>query len=728
MNRSWALFQSILARPGLLLAIGLACLPVYSVFVYIDTYGIQLPVGDQWLSNTENGTLDIVFHAANGTLELRQLTNYLVGHRLVFTQASTAVATILTDWNPRAELWLSFVLAIGRLVLLYLIFHALYPELSPIALVPFAFLVFSAYQYLLWLSGIYSVWHFASFFSLLAIWFLTAFPVGWPTLILATLATVGAAFSQGFGALTFVILFITLWMFGYRHLKYYAFWVMAAAIVLAVYFSEAQVQEAGTFDPDDNLYQTILNFNNLVQFPLVFRFMFAFLGNIFAYDLDMETPIPLGFLALALVLVNLGYIFYHRRNWRELAPWVTLLGMGSSLGVVVLVSRYSEGQFIFAIEQRYTLGASNFWLALAALLVVAVSMAWPKRRYTAHSMVLLCNMVLALVFAGGYLHANIWNWQQTAFRYGSDIGNPFFEIEQCLLRYPLYRDAECYNTSVPVFNAEEDDIYRLAYYGLAIYRHQAKTFVLPEAYQPDDRVLLDTPNPWMNAYLREWYLAGIDDAQLFHVAPPAEKHAIHTLAEPLTNLVPSYGGDTAQQLARFLGEAQTMWYIRTPETQPNEPAMNAILQDLGYLPTVYPLGAVPYNAELVFVRYEQPRGLLDDPQPLDETFRLEGWHLTHEQPAAACGITTLQTWWAASQTPAAQMGLRWDMRDAQGEVIWRDERGLTPVPSVFWQPDTLYLDERAVTIPCAGAADWEHALSIYTDGGGQFSATVILTD
>ncbi len=652
----------------------LSLIPIYLVYIYIDTYGKNFPTNDQWLD-----PINIAVAAQDGSLTLDDITRVYYGHRAVFTNAFTALLSYATHWQVKYELYLSFTLAIGRLVLAVLIFRAFSPPQW--VLLPFSMLIFSAYQYLVWLSGIYSVWHFVSFFSLAAVWVLVQFPVGWRPLIAAAALAVCATFSQGSGVVTFPILMFTLWMFGYRKWTFYAFWLGVMLITLGLYFYNSDIGVGGeTSDTAANI--------NLKAPWILLKFVLAFLGNPFTYHLDTELPMYIGLIGVILLVGNMIALWLPEKNWKLIAPWLTLAGYASSIAVTVYLTRYREDRFIYAIEQRYALVSTSFWLAFVATLALTF-----RRQANSWKQILLAaNGLFAFVLVILYIQANLWNVQVTAFRYQYVLGEAFPPQETCLLNFPLYRNFACIEGSVPLGDASEDDIYRLAYYELALFKNQQQEIdILPENYRAGSPVILETPSRWMNAYLRRWYLP--DEAHLFHVAP----EAADSLQVPLTPMVAGYSEETTQLLDDFVGDAETVWYVRTREV--DEASAYETLTQLGYLPTVIPSGDFRYNTELFVVRYER------QPDELAEHERFGGFlslqYLSYsEEKFAPCQTVTVKSWWKADSIPTANYGLHLQLVDSEGNLLVETASGLTPVPTLLWTPDLYYLDERSLTLPC----------------------------
>ncbi len=711
--------QRWLSQPHHLASVLLSLLPIFLVYVYIDTYSINAPVNDQWLDS-----LDIAVATQDGTLTLDDITRVYYGHRAVFTNGFTAFLAYTTNWQVGLELALSFGLAIGRLMLAVLIFRAVCPQMTYMVLLPFSLLIFSMLHYLIWLSGIYSVWHFVSFFSLAAVLVLTQFGVGWHTLSLAAVFAVCASFSQGSGIVTFPILALTLWMFGYRHWKYYGFWLGVAALTLFVYFYNSEIGVGGETS------ETSATINLRDPFKLI-EFVLAFLGNPFTYNLNTETPTYIGGIGVGLLILNMVYLWRTQKNLKRIAPFMTMAGYASSIAVIVYMTRYREDRFIYTIEQRYALVSTTLWLAVIGTGVLVWWQAHQQKKKTRwEDMLPPANLMVATLLLVFYLLANIWNLQATAFRYQYVLGEKFPPHETCLLDFPLKRDFACVRGSVPLGEASEDDIYRMAYYELGVFDgRQQRITLLPENYREGSPIILDTPARWMNAYLRRWYLAEIDEDVLFHVAPEAVEVSTDTLSPPLEPLVTGYDEATSDLLAAFIGDNNTVWYVRTRETQANEAAVYEVLTRLGYLPTVIPSTDYRFNNELFIVRYESAPQTLEEIQLFGEVISLQNVTLP-ETDVAACETVQVLSWWTVTTPPDANAvyGLHLALMDENMQVIVENASGLTPVPSVFWSVGQFYLDDRSLTLPCdLSEGIYQLQLSI-ENAGQQLPETVTLAE
>ncbi|MBZ0308746.1 MAG: hypothetical protein K8I82_21945, partial [Anaerolineae bacterium] len=231
---------------------------------------------------------------------------------------------------------------------------------------------------------------------------------------------------------------------------------------------------------------------------------------------------------------------------------------------------------------------------------------------------------------------------------------------------------------------------RLAYYELALFKNQQQEInILPENYRAGSPVILETPSRWMNAYLQHWYLPR--EAPLFHIAPEA------ALSAPITPIVAGYGEETTRLLDDFLGESETVWYVRTREM--TDTGAYETLTQLGYLPTVIPSGDFRYNTELFVVRYEHQPDEFAEQERFGDFLSLQHIAFSDEN-FASCQTVTVKSWWKTDSIPTANYGLHFQLVDSEQNLLVETARGLTPVPTLLWSPEQYYLDERSLTLPC----------------------------
>jgi hypothetical protein len=692
--------------PANAIALGLSLAPLIGLLIFVESYARNVPISEDW-----NELLDIAFAVHNDSLDWNSLLGEYWGHRPIVTNLTTIILSYATDWQIIIIPYLMLVLAVIRFGLSVQIFREHLPAHTWLFLVPVSLLIFTPYQHYVWLSGVFSVWHYVSLFTLAAVLVLTRYRVGWPALTAAAVLAVLAMYSQGAGVVTLPVLLLTLWMFGYRRWYHYTFWLAVMAVALFFYVQGSNVNVGG--DTVGSNYAAV-NFHR----PLFFiSFLIAFAGNPFALDGNFTISFFVGALALALFCGNMLVIVRRERDWRNVAAWMTLAGFVLANGVLVYLTRYrpdpERDYSIYATLQRYSLITGSLWTAVIGSTLVTVQ--YLRKDHPYIGWIYVAGAAFLALLGGLYVAGNIWAVQQVAIEYDRPLGGdlPTAE-EECVNWFVLHRDYECLSTLSRF--SDEDAIYKLAFYGLASFHNQEAITVLPPAYQPASPLVLDTPSPWMNAYLRRWYLGDMSEAALFHVAPANE--SITDLKNPLDDWVYDYGGSSGDELAAFVHDAPTVWYLRTREVPNNEAEFTAIMTELGYLPTVIPSTDSRYNTELTLIRFEQAPQMLDNPLEWDAGLRLMAWSARGEAvDDLICQPITVQSWWTSEDVLPNNYALAVLLIDADGTVISQSQSALTPVPSPFWQPEQLYLDERVFFVPCELPAGEYHLTLWVTDAG-----------
>lgn len=683
-----------LRNPLHLIAVLLSLMPIYLVYLYIATYARPVPINDQWLE-----PLEIAIAVHNGSFTLEDITQETYGHRAVFSYGLTALVSYSTHWQVMIEVYVIFGLALLRFGLLVLLFHDHLPQLTPLVLLPFSLLVFSAYQYLVWLCGVYSVWHFVSLFALAAVVVLKHYPVGWRPLLAAAFFAFCATFSQGSGTVTFLVLLLTLWMFGYRRPLYYAFWIAATVFSLGLYFGGSSITLGG----ETSATSSTLNFENR---EVLARFVLAYIGNPFTNNLDMELPQGVGGVGMALLLANLSYLWMRRRDWSQLAAWVTLVGFNLAIAMTVFASRFRPDRFIYAIEQRYALVSTNFWAAFAAVAILAGWVYWHERQPKGYARLLLgVNGLFLLMLAGLYAQANIWNWQVTAKRFDHAVGYDDADLNEaaCIRDFPLRRDMTCLKQTYPnqLGNATDEQIYQLAAYELTIFADQETRFVLPSSYKAGSPILLDTESRWLNIYVRDWMLDGIDEETLFHVAPPEQQFSTQDLPVPPQNLYADWSGETPTRFIEFIGQAQQVWYLYTSRTGDHAAQVDALLKAHGYSGLSIPITDPRYqNTDFLLYRYLRLPENAQDLYRFGDDISLQAWSVHAPDPLNACQAIQVESWWKTLAVPDFNYSATLILVNAAGVKVAQTDGSLAGIEMQVWTPNLLYLDERTLSLPC----------------------------
>jgi hypothetical protein len=559
------------------------------------------------------------------------------------------------------------------------------------------------YQYLNWLVGFYSIWHLVVLFNLLALYMLQRFKPGWMPLIAAGFFSLCATFSLGPGVVTWAAIGVALWLYGYRHWTYYAVWVGSTLLTIYVYTREVTVGVASEGTTGGFASLKLDDPIGLVKFTL------AFLGNPFTIEYDPILARQVGALGLLILAVNLAFLWSRRRQITDIAAWLTMSLYAIGVAVLTAITRYRADYPFNALEQRYTIISHQMWLAIIAMMVIG---AWHIRgqsqRNRWHHTLMIVNVVVAVLLAGLYFRSNVWNLQVTASRYHHQIGYEFglFELreDRCIRDFPLTRDLTCIQDDlvVQLGNATDEQIYQLAAYRLSIFNEQDPLFAMPPAYLLGSPILVDTPSRWLNVYVRDWMLSEVPESDMLHIAPPESEYSMEDLPHPLGDHLMTFDGpDFEARIDDFIGDADEIWAIFTPETVEHEDFMLGFMVQRGYTPLFMPFTQRRYeDAAFKVIRYQRAPSVTEDLFIFDDNISLQAWQLLSGENLAACEDIVLESWWMASHVPAANYSATLRLLDADGEKIVNADGSPAGIETMVWEPNLLYSDTRTLTIPC----------------------------
>lgn len=704
-------FAIWLKNPLNLLVTILSLLPMYMVALYMHTYGRNVPVNDHWLFG-----IKIAQATAEGRLSLDIVLQDFAGHRIFFTGMLHAIMTRFTHWNTIYEMWVNLPLAVGEFLVLIAIVRKQYPQLTALVLIPFSLLTFSVYQYLNWVNGFYSIWHFVPLFFLLTILAVQRLPIGWRAVGLAAFLSLCATFSLGPGVVVWAAIGLGMVFFGYRkpeHFKYYAVFGLALLATLYVYTREVQVSVSG----EGGGFSSI----RLAPVDEMLTFFLTFVGNPFTAEYQHTIALRIAIIGIIVFSLNIAFLWWKERRLESLAPWITMMLFAFGVAALITLTRYTDHRWITALEQRYTVISTQFWLAWIATAAIVI---WYQGRGEGHprwGLALVgCNVLLALVIGSAYLRANLWNWQAMAQRYSVKIGLPYEQPneEDCILQYPLTRDGTCVWETfvVQLGNATPEQIYLVAALDLTIFADQTPANVLPDSYQTGDPVVIESPSRWLNVYIRDWMLEGLPDDAMLHIAPPVETLSTETLPRPLGDQVlteADYSPDG--ELAAFIGESEQVWYISTPETESQAQAFDAYMTEQGYVPLFIPIRIAPYSqGHFTLTRYRQAPQNTQALFTFGDDITLQAWEVVGGEAFAPCDVLTVQTWWQVEQTPARNYSATLRLLNGAGEKVANTDGAPGGIDFGVWEAELLYADDRSLTIPCdLPAGEYTLAVGLY---------------
>ena len=545
-------------------------LPIGAVALFIYSFGQRVPVYDQW-----ERSIFLAMDAENGSLRFVDLIGQHNGHRLFFSNLITVAFAHFTTWNPRQEVIMNLILGVINFGLLALLIHQQRRRLFYIALLPISLLHFSLFQDFNWSVSFQSQWHLVVMFFLMGLISITQFKPGKLPFFSAMLFAICATFSSGNGLLSWIILGVMVWWQGYRGWQYFAIWIGAACITIAIYFSHL-----GGVTGDIETSQKTL----ALDAPLVvIRFVIAFVGSPFGYR-EIVPASLLGMVGISAFATNLYYL-HQTRTTKKLAIWLAIAANGLGTGVLIALTR-SDGSFHMiwrALLPRFSGMASQFWIATVVLIMLA---SWHlihlHRRTFGQRLLLRGNVLVGLLLLIFYCHANMWIVRQNAVVYGNGlvIEQAITPQDQCVLDFPLYRDMSCLREHPINIRSDPDLVYAVAEYELSVFADAEAVNVLPATYQHGEPIIINSPSRWLNAYIRDWMLAGISENALFHIAPASDPY--EQLPKPLDGVIDALTPVSKLRVERFTEDAAHVWYITTPERADQDDHFFAMMHARGY--------------------------------------------------------------------------------------------------------------------------------------------------
>lgn len=412
-------------------------IPLLLMLAHNSAYIYNFPLNDQWSSAwgdfPDHSSVDVAARAADGTLTAADLFQQHTSHRIFFSQALTALNAAVTGWDIRVELYAGIALAVISALLLVDILRAQEPAAAGPGLLAFALLTFSLRQDNMWRAGFLNVWFFLFVFLALALWLLCRLPVRWRTLFLTAAAGVGATFALFPGFLVWPVLFVSMYVRGYRKPRYQIVWLLIFLIVIALYFTNYDLKLSPVRPQNQNL-----NHAGFVLAMLGAPFVpFDTAGSAF----DLAALIGAG--GLALLAVNAVWLLRRQRDWQTVGVWLSLALFGVGTAAATALGRNWIFDRSAPLTDRYVVSANWLWLGLIALgLVAVVRTLRAARRGTGARLLLALNGVAALALAALYVPANIQSQPQPFYPATTEEIRAWSD---CLLNYPVDRRDACFD-------------------------------------------------------------------------------------------------------------------------------------------------------------------------------------------------------------------------------------------------------------------------------------------
>ncbi|MEP7292503.1 MAG: tetratricopeptide repeat protein [Chloroflexota bacterium] len=406
-------------RPALTIIFGALCVvPILLIFLFIQAKAQNAPWLDQW-----HPSVLFALKTVDGTLRFSDLFYQHNEHRIFFTNLVTVLLTIFTHWDIRLESYLSWLLAIANAGLLAALFRRLFPRSTLFVIVLFFLLTFSFRQSTGWLFGFMNCWYFLNFFFLLGIYILSQSKIGWKPLILAVGFGWCALFSLGAGLLVQGLLLVLMWSVGYRQKRYYAFWLLATAFILVVFFYHYHFNALTPAEP-------IM----IVQYVLVMlggQFIASPSAEGMALSVSLATWI--GLVGLVLLAVNTLFALKRHQNRKIIFIWLVIAALPVASAFIAAPNRVYNG-VVEALQSKSVILSHLFWVAviISSYSVWVLSASGSARWRRLYRVTLLS---VLLILAPFFIWANYADSQTIPFVTETEF--------QCYLRYPSTRERTC---------------------------------------------------------------------------------------------------------------------------------------------------------------------------------------------------------------------------------------------------------------------------------------------
>lgn len=735
MQKAWDWLQQPL---HLMVTLG-SLIPILLAFRYIQTFTRQIPFQDQWYYSN-----NIAVAAKNGTLTLEMLFQDHAGHRLFFTNLVTVLATWLTNWDLRFEAYTNLALLILNFALLCGLLGGQDRRALLLAAAPISVLLFSLFQDVNLRVGFQTQWHFVLTFFLLALLLIQNFaPRQW-VIIAAGVCALGSTLSLGSGFLAWPVLLLVLWAHGYRRWWQLAGWIITAGVVIGLYLSRSSIEVGAEASAAGVEGYTTISFD---QTPDAIRLGLAMIGSPLAYG-NFNVALGITLLGMGLFLYNL-WIFVQAHaltlnsshSWRgtliPLRPegeggremraefaaiWFGLASFTLLSALLIGISRVDVGAIErTALLQRYTTTSLQCWIALVALMALN------------HPRLSTLNTLFVMIAALLFLRTSIYGLQEVARFYNWSIERGTYSSEdECYLNYPLTRDYSCLDQNRLDQGYYLERTMELAAYRLTIFDQITPANVLPETYQPGSPIIIHSPSRWLNIFVRDNLLAGIEETALYHVAPPNALRDTHDFLQPLGRVAADLAPETLAAISAFINEQAQVWYISTPETAGQDTLLMDHLAAAGYVMTPYPIQAQRYReAKFSIWRFQQPPAETTTVFSFgEEAISLQDWSISSQGESrlaptmvvAPCETIRVQSWWQAEQVPQFNYSATLVLLSPDGQPLAQKDAAIGDNLLQLWTAERLYFDERLLTLPCdLPAGDYQLAWGMYhqTDTGFQ---------
>jgi|GEM_PF-4841677 len=672
-------------QPALFITLLLTLIPPALTLLYMQTVVQDAPFRDQWQASA-----DVAIATKEGNLGINDIIKTHATHIFIYNFLTTALFTQFTDWDIAAETYITWILACVNLILLTFSLRKLFPNHYYFMLPPLSAILFALNQEVNWSTGFMAYSQHTTLFLLLGMLSLQYFTVNWRALGLAMLFAFLGTFSSGNGTMLWVGLAVAIWFSGYTDRKYLLAWGVATIIAAGLYFAIGRMDTSQTVFNDENsgiLSQTDYN-------PIGYlHFISVYISNPFTVH-NLSIGFIIGLLGMFMLALNTWYV---RGIWLAFAVYT----MGNAaLTTLGRLAEYTEVYLGLAMSFHYGSVSLLFWVAYAG----SVAAIFRNQRPQWHlNLNLLFIALLSLLF----IQTSVKAISRLQLPYGETLGysSEIGELEYCVEQYPINPNLNCIDSIGRIHPQTPTLILQLAAHKLSLFRN-AQPIAITSSEAP---TIIHTEDIWLNVYARDWILSATPENNITHISQENPYYSTEALPTPPQNIL----SDPAMFTIEPSG-SDTIWYLFTQAVVEDTLRINDVLNNEGYLGTVYPLTNTRYeNSIYTMIRYQRaPENMESSIVIFGDLFTLYHWEFT--TPPQPCETAILHSWWQIEVPNGGQHSLSLQLRGENNEIIVQNSQPIARLLTPLLQPEQYYFDERSIAIPCEG--DFSLTLAMKTIG------------
>lgn len=213
-------------------------------------------------------------------------------------------------------------------------------------------------------------------------------------------------------------------------------------------------------------------------------------------------------------------------------------------------------------------------------------------------------------------------------------------------------------------------------------------------------------------YLRERTALHLRNADLFHILGGPRSHYA-TMPDPPQNVVWDGSAESYAAFEAFMGQRRQLTLILGNPWPDSPDFMQRLEAD--YVPLNVAAFDLPTAYRALEVRhYRRIPDDLGERARFDNGITLQSWRLLNDVQVQPCQTVTLESWWRAELPPPNNDSLTLVLAGDEGGIAQNDGPPAGTLTGL-WASERLYVDERAVTVPCDAAPGAYNLLVGYYD-------------